>query len=449
MSRRWIREVTLASALLGVSCAGTIPVPSGSAPRAMPATTAAIRPPRALVLRPTPPPTPGRGIRWPWSASAAPARPARPVPTATPGIEEPEAPPTIAILPTPAAASPRPTWGSSLPTPRPRAASEPPEISEPAPREATASLVAPVALPTTRPAEPTPVATPPIPLPSPVMRLPSPPPAPTVPAIIDTPLPAPAMRRPSPAPTARSGFSWPWIRKPQPPRALPGRSLPPPEPSGGIIWPWSSGDTRREAPAVVAPEPTWTPARGMTAPLPTPTPATRTRAPGAPVRVTTAAPPRAPTWTPRAAVRTATPEPTPTPMSEARARPDALTFKIPLSSLADVENLRARPHGLEFLSAARRNPDAPISVQAYVTASDIRSHHADASNLSDEIVIRTARYLADRGIDPNRISGKGMGIDETIGRAVVITIDLGESPGDRPPRPSEIAQPRGRAPSRA
>jgi hypothetical protein len=104
-----------------------------------------------------------------------------------------------------------------------------------------------------------------------------------------------------------------------------------------------------------------------------------------------------------------------------------------------VEDLRVQPQGRALLSAARQFPDAPILVRAYVTESDTRERHADAGSLSDEIVIQTARYLADRGIDPNRISGKGMGIDKDVGRAVIVTIAISESPPERPPHGSELA----------
>jgi hypothetical protein len=159
------------------------------------------------------------------------------------------------------------------------------------------------------------------------------------------------------------------------------------------------------------------------------------------MRVTTAAPPRAPTWTP--AVR---PSPTPEERTDARTGPDLLTFTVPLSSLADVDDLRGQPQGRELLSAARKFPDAPILVRAYVTESDTRARHADPGSLSDEIVIQTARYLADHGIDPNRISGKGMGIDDGVGRAVVVSLVLSETPLERPPREhgSEIASHRPR-----
>jgi len=120
-------------------------------------------------------------------------------------------------------------------------------------------------------------------------------------------------------------------------------------------------------------------------------------------------------------------------------QPDRLTFTVPLSSLRDVDDLRGQPQGRELLAAARRHPDAPILVRAYVTESDTQARHADPGSLSDEMVIQTARYLADHGIDPNRISGKGMGIDATLGRALVVTIDLGEESPERPPHGSEIA----------
>jgi hypothetical protein len=126
-------------------------------------------------------------------------------------------------------------------------------------------------------------------------------------------------------------------------------------------------------------------------------------------------------------------------MNEARAAPGVLTFTIPLTTLGEVSDLLREPQARVLLAAARRYPDAPIHVRAYVTVADTRVHHADAAHLSDEMVLQTASYLAEQGIDPNRISGKGMGIDENIGRALVVSMDLGEAPRERLDRDSEVA----------
>lgn len=173
-----------------------------------------------------------------------------------------------------------------------------------------------------------------------------------------------------------------------------------------------------------------------------------------------------------AAVQTATtavptpPKPTPTPVAKRPAppteagpqsplaavppwpllrapsgRPAALTVTITLSSLDDIRHLQREPLSSEVLSIASRHPESTIYVVAYVTEGDTRVRHADPGNVADELVIETARFLADHGIDPNRISGKGMGIDRAIGRAIVVSFDFPSKPRPaRESKPQEVAR---------
>jgi protein involved in polysaccharide export with SLBB domain len=97
---------------------------------------------------------------------------------------------------------------------------------------------------------------------------------------------------------------------------------------------------------------------------------------------------------------------------------------IPLASWRDVEKLEGRAEVSEVIDAARRYPNSLVYLAGYVTDADTRQHHADATNLGDELVIQTARHLAARGIDANRISGRGMGVNKTIGRAIVVSLDV-------------------------
>src|ERR1041385_4975797 len=88
----------------------------------------------------------------------------------------------------------------------------------------------------------------------------------------------------------------------------------------------------------------------------------------------------------------------------------AVTFTIPLASLDDVRKLDQQPEITEVIHTARDRSDTPIFVAAYVTADDVESNHADAQVIADELVIEVGGYLANRGIEAERISGKGMGI---------------------------------------
>ena len=111
-----------------------------------------------------------------------------------------------------------------------------------------------------------------------------------------------------------------------------------------------------------------------------------------------------------------------------------LTFTIPLATLDDVRRLDQRPEIAEVMHTARAYSDSPIFLAAYVTADDVRSNRADAGGVADELVVEMGGYLASRGVEPNRITGKGMGIDPAIGRAVVIWFGITPAPSDLDPR---------------
>lgn len=197
-----------------------------------------------------------------------------------------------------------------------------------------------------------------------------------------------------------------------------------------------------EAPAAAAQPPAITPA-----PTPTPTPQPSGRPA---VKIPTIPPPAiatpvilaTPTPLPTVALSMPTnPPPTPTPEVLAGTNRDVakFTFTVSLDSLADIKALRRKHAFTEALEMARRHPEAQIYVAAYVTEGDIRASHADAGSVSDELVIQTARYLVDHGIDPNRIVGKGEGVNPMIGRAVVISFDLSAEPATKPRKPHEFA----------
>src|SRR5207249_4123808 len=90
--------------------------------------------------------------------------------------------------------------------------------------------------------------------------------------------------------------------------------------------------------------------------------------------------------------------------------------------------LDRRPEVSDVVDAAQRYPTSLIYLAAYVTDADTRERHADATALGDELVIRMARHLAGRGIDPARISGRGMGVNNTMKRAVVASLDVSPRP---------------------
>jgi hypothetical protein len=108
----------------------------------------------------------------------------------------------------------------------------------------------------------------------------------------------------------------------------------------------------------------------------------------------------------------------------------AITFTVPLATLDDVRRLDQLSAIAEVIHIARYFSDSPIFLEAYVTADDIRAHHADASGIAvaDQLVIEMGGYLASRGVEADRISGRGMGIDSAIGRAVVVSFGVTAAP---------------------
>jgi len=110
-----------------------------------------------------------------------------------------------------------------------------------------------------------------------------------------------------------------------------------------------------------------------------------------------------------------------------------LAFTIPLATLDDVRRLDQRPEIAEVMHTARAYSDSPIFLAAYVTADDVRSNRVDAGGVADELVIEMGGYLASRGVEPDRITGKGMGIDPAIGRAVVVWFGIKPPPSELDP----------------
>jgi len=104
---------------------------------------------------------------------------------------------------------------------------------------------------------------------------------------------------------------------------------------------------------------------------------------------------------------------------------------IPLAALYDVRALDQRSEIAEVIRTARYFSDSPIFLAAYVTADDAREQmDATGVSVADQLVIEIGGYLASRGVDADRISGKGMGIDSTIGRAVVVSFGLAPATPD-------------------
>jgi len=96
-----------------------------------------------------------------------------------------------------------------------------------------------------------------------------------------------------------------------------------------------------------------------------------------------------------------------------------VTITIPLGALDEIRSLDHRPEVAEVMRTARTYSDSPIFVEAYVTADDAQSTRAGA--VAAELVIEMGGYLATHGVEPDRITGKGVGIDPAIGRAVVVS----------------------------
>ena len=94
---------------------------------------------------------------------------------------------------------------------------------------------------------------------------------------------------------------------------------------------------------------------------------------------------------------------------------------IPFATLDDARSLGQRPEISNVLSIARRFPESQIFLAAYVTTDDVRAWHEGPLEVSDQLVVEVGGYLAARGVEAERISGKGMGVDGSIGRAVVVS----------------------------
>lgn len=118
----------------------------------------------------------------------------------------------------------------------------------------------------------------------------------------------------------------------------------------------------------------------------------------------------------------------------------AVTFTIPFASLADVRRLDQRPEIADVIRTARAYSDAPIFLAAYVTDEDVRAYRADAAGVAGELVVEMGGYLASRGVEPDRITGKGMGIDSAIGRAVVVSFGITAPPPEVDPRALRVVR---------
>lgn len=92
--------------------------------------------------------------------------------------------------------------------------------------------------------------------------------------------------------------------------------------------------------------------------------------------------------------------------------------------MADLGRLGGRPEIGEVLASARRYPTSQIYLAAYADESDARARALSVQALSDEMVIDVARYLAGRGIAAERISGKGLGANASVGRTVIVSLDV-------------------------
>jgi len=108
----------------------------------------------------------------------------------------------------------------------------------------------------------------------------------------------------------------------------------------------------------------------------------------------------------------------------------AVHFTIPLATLDEVRRLDRKPEIADVIHTARVYSDWPIFLAAYVTADDVRASRADDGDVADELVIEMGGYLTSQGVEADRISGKGMGIDPTIGRAVVVSFGITAPPSE-------------------
>ena len=120
--------------------------------------------------------------------------------------------------------------------------------------------------------------------------------------------------------------------------------------------------------------------------------------------------------------------------------PAAINFTVPLTSMSELDSLAGRPEIDAILEATRRYPTSQIYVVAYATEEDARKRGTDPKSLSDQMILEMGRTLANRGIAPDRISGKGMGMDPAIGRALVVSLDVTAPPAGTQPSARQLAE---------
>jgi polysaccharide biosynthesis/export protein len=199
----------------------------------------------------------------------------------------------------------------------------------------------------------------------------------------------------------------------------------------------SGSEPVRRPAAAAAPRKIQTPAVVSVAPTPAPPPPP-VIAPSPPTARVALEPPIVPSPAPVPSTAYGT-EP-PRALEPLAAAKPAVTFMVPLSSWSDLSDFDRRPEVSEIVDAARRYPESLIYLGGYVTEADTRDRHVDAATLGDDLVIQAARKLAARGIDASRISGRGMGVNRTIGRAVVASFDVSPSPPLSALNPRQLAE---------
>ena len=203
------------------------------------------------------------------------------------------------------------------------------------------------------------------------------------------------------------------------------RERPPvPRPDYGTDVPYAMPPTPARTPPAFAAA-TGTPFTVAAVPTPTPPPPLPTLPPlptRTPTPIPTAAPAVVPTPTapPVSAPATlVTPAPVaPTPI------PAAVTYTLPLPSFAAIGQVDERPEFAEIVQTARRYPKSRIYLTAYASENDARDRGSDLQTVSNELVIRMAQVLSGRGIEASRISGKGLGANPNVGRAIVVSLDV-------------------------
>ena len=99
---------------------------------------------------------------------------------------------------------------------------------------------------------------------------------------------------------------------------------------------------------------------------------------------------------------------------------------ISLPSLFDFSALEKHPEFGEAVALAKRYPKARIFITAYVTDADTVERKTDAKSLSDLVIVEFGRWVVQRGIAAERVSGIGMGIDPAIGRKLIFALHLPE-----------------------